>query len=165
VILQNVEIAQAAASEFSAIWPFLEPVLQEGRVFALPRDLTFERAQGYWFAADHRVFVAKVGRRIVGSYFIRPNAGGGGAHVANAGFVTDERARGQGIGRAMGQHALTQAKTLGFSAMQFNLVVSDNVSAVHLWQSLGLEVVGTLPGAFIRPDGRACDVYVMFRTL
>ena len=32
--------------------------------------------------------------------------------------------------------------------MQFNAVVETNTAAVRLWQSLGFEVVGTVPGAF-----------------
>ena len=46
--------------------------------------------------------------------------------------------------------------------MQFNFVVSSNESAVHLWQSLGFEVVGRLPGAFRHPRLGLVDALVMF---
>ena len=49
--------------------------------------------------------------------------------------------------------------------MQFNFVVSTNQPAVALWQQLGFEVVGTLPGAFHHPEQGFVDAYVMFRTL
>jgi ribosomal protein S18 acetylase RimI-like enzyme len=74
-------------------------------------------------------------------------------------------AQGQGIGRAMGEHCLTEARRLGFRAMQFNFVVSTNTSAIHLWQQLGFKIVGTLPGAFRHPQAGYVDVYVMFRSL
>ncbi len=74
-------------------------------------------------------------------------------------------ARGQGIGRAMGEHCLSEARRLGFRAMQFNFVVSINESAVRLWQQLGFEIVGTLPGAFCHPESGYVDVYVMYRSL
>ena len=35
----------------------------------------------------------------------------------------------------------------------------------QLAKTLGFEVVGTLPGAFLHPSGRYVDVYVMFKTL
>jgi ribosomal protein S18 acetylase RimI-like enzyme len=49
--------------------------------------------------------------------------------------------------------------------MQFNFVVSSNESAVRLWQRLGFEIVGTLPGAFRHPEKGYVDVYVMFCSL
>jgi ribosomal protein S18 acetylase RimI-like enzyme len=49
--------------------------------------------------------------------------------------------------------------------MQFNFVVSTNESAIRLWQKLGFEIVGTLPGAFRHPARGYVDVYVMFRSL
>jgi ribosomal protein S18 acetylase RimI-like enzyme len=48
----------------------------------------------------------------------------------------------------MAEHSLSEARRLGFRAMQFNFVVSTNESAIHLWQQLGFKIVGTLPGAF-----------------
>ena len=74
-------------------------------------------------------------------------------------------ARGLGVGRAMGEHCLNEARRLGFRAMQFNFVVSTNESAVHLWQELGFKIVGTLPGAFRHAQKGYVDVYVMFRSL
>ena len=49
--------------------------------------------------------------------------------------------------------------------MQFNFVVSSNESAVHLWQSLGFEVVGRLPGAFRHPHLDFVDALIMSRRL
>jgi ribosomal protein S18 acetylase RimI-like enzyme len=74
-------------------------------------------------------------------------------------------ARGQGIGRAMGEHCLSEARRLGFRAMQFNFVVATNESAVRLWQDLGFKIVGTLAGAFRHPEKNYIDVYVMYRAL
>ena len=100
---------------------------------------------------------------IVGSYTLHQNQAAGGAHVANAAFIVAKNARGQGIGRAMGEHCLNEARRLGFRAMQFNFVVSTNESAVKLWQNLGMKIVGTLPGAFRHPRRGYVDVYVMYQ--
>ena len=103
--------------------------------------------------------------QVVGSYVLRPNRPGLGAHVSNASFIVATSARGLGVGRAMGEHCLSEARRLGFRAMQFNFVVSTNESAVHLWQELGFKIVGTLPGAFRHSQKGYVDVYVMFRSL
>ncbi len=44
---------------------------------------------------------------------------------------------------------LTKARD--YRAMHFNFVVSTNKPAVHLWQILGFDVVGRLPGSFDHP--------------
>jgi ribosomal protein S18 acetylase RimI-like enzyme len=54
------------------------------------------------------------------------------------------KARGKGIGSMMCEHSLEEAKRRGYSAMQFNLVVSTNHLAVRLWQRHGFRIVGTL---------------------
>jgi ribosomal protein S18 acetylase RimI-like enzyme len=73
--------------------------------------------------------------------------------------------QGLGVGRAMAEHCLAQARQIGFRAMQFNFVVSTNTPAIHLWQQLGFEIVGTLPGAFRHPEKGFVDVHVMYRSL
>jgi ribosomal protein S18 acetylase RimI-like enzyme len=74
-------------------------------------------------------------------------------------------ARGQGIGRAMAEHCLSEARRLGFRAMQFNFVISTNTPAIRLWQELGFEIMGTLPDAFRHPETGYVDAYVMYRSL
>jgi ribosomal protein S18 acetylase RimI-like enzyme len=102
---------------------------------------------------------------VVGTYILRPNQASGGTHVANAAFMVATSARGKGIGVAMAEHCLSEARRMGFRAMQFNFVVSTNTSAIKLWKQLGFKIVGTLPGAFRHPGKGYVDVYVMFRSL
>src|SRR6266446_9390553 len=122
-------------------------------------------ALAYWFRSDTHIDVAEIDGRVVGTYILRANQPGSGSHVANAAFMVAPNAQGQGIGRAMGEHCLNEARRLGFRAMQFNFVVSTNESAIRLWQQLGMQIVGTLPGAFRHPEKGYVDVYVMFRSL
>jgi len=49
--------------------------------------------------------------------------------------------------------------------MQFNFVVSVNERAVRLWQSLGFEIVGRLPEAFLHPSAGYVDALVMYMHL
>jgi len=72
-------------------------------------------------------------------------------------------AHGQGIGKAMGNHSIKQAKKLGFSAIQFNFVVSTNIVAIQLWLKLGFKIVGTVPKTFNHRKLGLVDIYIMHR--
>lgn len=158
-------IRPATTSDSDAIWKILEPVIRAGDTYTLPVDMTCEDALGYWNSPGHEVFVAEENGEILGTYYLRANQKGGGAHVANCGYMTAPWAGGRGVARAMCQHSLERAKGRGFRAMQFNFVVSSNERAVRLWQSLGFETVGRLPEAFLHPTMGAVDALVMYRHL
>jgi ribosomal protein S18 acetylase RimI-like enzyme len=116
-------------------------------------------------SADKDTFVAEEDGAILGTYYMRANQAGGGRHVCNCGYVTEARATGRGIARAMCMHSLAHARSRGYGAMQFNFVVSTNERAVRLWESLGFEIVGRLPGAFRHPTQGFVDALVMYQTL
>ena len=154
-----------AARDADAIWAILEAVIRAGETYPLPRDMDRESALDYWFSPGHEVFVAEDHGEIAGTYFLQANQRGGGAHVANCGYMTAPRARGRGVARAMCAHSLEHARQRGFHAMQFNFVVSSNERAVRLWQKFGFEIVGRLPKAFEQPTVGFVDAYVMYRQL
>jgi len=159
-------IRPVSPDDHAALWAVLEPVIRAGETFALPRDMTPEAALAFWMAPGTDVFVTEdAAGAIVGSYFVRANQRGGGAHVANAGYVTDVAATGRGIARAMCAHSIEHARGRGFRAMQYNLVVSTNERAVRLWQAMGFSIVGRLPGAFAHPTHGDVDAFVMYLTL
>lgn len=160
-----VEIREATAADRDAIWDIFREVVAAGDTYAFDPGMSRHDALGYWFQADTRTYVAKSRGRILGTYILRPNQSGGGSHVANAAFMVAPDARGQGIGREIAEHCLSEARLLGFRAMQFNFVVSTNDSAMRLWQKLGFKIVGTLPSAFHHPEKGYVDVYVMYRSL
>ncbi len=99
-------------------------------------------------AADPKLDQAQ---EIVGTYYLRANNAGGGAHVVNCGYMVADTATGRGVARAMCAHSLVRAKERGFRAMQFNFVIATNDRAVRLWQAMGFSIVGRLPGAFLHP--------------
>jgi len=160
-----LKIREAQDADKDAIWRILEPVIRAGETYTLAREMSREAALAFWLAAGHEVFVAEEEGVAVGTYFLRANQAGGGAHVANCGYITAEGASGKGVGRAMCTHSLEHAERRGFRAMQFNFVVSTNERAVRLWKSLGFEIVGCLPQAFLHPVHGYVDAYVMYRAL
>lgn len=119
----------------------------------------------YWLSPEHEVFVAEDAGKMVGTYFLQANQKGGGAHVANCGYITAPWSTGRGIARLMCAHSLSRARERNFRAMQFNFVVSSNNAAIKAWKSMGFEIVGTLPGAFRHPTQGYVDAYVMFLEL
>jgi L-amino acid N-acyltransferase YncA len=160
-----MKIRMATRGDSDAIWEIFHEVVAVGDTYALDPHLSREEALSYWFEADMQTYVAEDAGRAVGTYILRPNQSGGGSHVANAAFMVAPDARGHGIGRAMGEHCLKEARRLSFRAMQFNFVVSTNESAIRLWKQLGFKIVGTLPDAFRHPEKGYVDVYVMYRSL
>ena len=160
-----MNIRPAAAADHEAIWRILEPVIRAGETYALPRDMTREQALAYWIAADKETFVAEDDGHVVGTYYLRANQQGGGAHVCNCGYMTAGDAGGRGVARAMCGHSLEHARRRGFRAMQFNFVVGSNERAVRLWQSLGFAIAGRLPDAFDHPRLGMVDALVMYRAV
>jgi len=152
-------------SDRAALWGLLEPVIRAGEAFALPRDMSMADALAYWLDPAHRVFFAEDEGQVVGSYFLQANQRGGGAHVANCGYVSARARQGRGVAFQMCEHSLAEARAAGFRAMQFNYVVSTNERAVALWQRCGFTIVGRLPGAFAHPSQGHVDVFVMHRAL
>jgi ribosomal protein S18 acetylase RimI-like enzyme len=161
----GMQIREAVERDANAIWAILEPVIRAGETYPLPRNMPQADALAYWLAPGHEVFLAEDNGEIVGTYFLQANQKGGGAHVANCGYITATHAMGRGVARAMCAHSLERARKRGFRAMQFNFVVSSNERAVRLWQSFGFEIVGRLPRAFEHPALGFVDAYVMYREL
>jgi ribosomal protein S18 acetylase RimI-like enzyme len=160
-----MHIRLATATDREGIAAIIMPVIAEGKTYALDANMSEGDALGYWLGEDRETFVAESGGRILGTYYLRPNQGGGGRHVCNCGYATHPSARGQGIARTMAEHSLAHARAAGYRAMQFNFVISSNEPAVRLWRSLGFEIVGRLPAAFRHPLAGYVDALVMYRTL
>jgi RimJ/RimL family protein N-acetyltransferase len=158
-------IRQSEPRDDDAIWRILEPTLRAGETYPIPRDISREDAIAYWHTPGHTVFVAEDAGAIVGTYYLRANNRGGGAHVANCGYVVAPEVFGRGVAQAMCSHSLGQARTRGFTAMQFNFVIASNERAVRLWQRMGFAIAGRLPAAFQHPRLGVVDAYVMSRNI
>ena len=165
----NVRLAEPADSE--AIWEIFHAVIQAGDTYVYPTDTPREALADLWLAPTMRTYVAEDdgqtedGKHIVGTYILKPNYPGRGSHVANASYMVHPGSQGQGIGTIMATHSLAEARRLGYKAMQFNLVVSTNFAAVHLWRKLGFHIIGTIPKAFEHRQLGCVDAYIMYQLL
>src|SRR5258708_15884802 len=82
--------------------------------------LTYDDFSDYWL--DHKSFVgvATVAGRLAGSYHLKPNFVGRGAHIANAGYFVVRDLRGHGIGERLVPHPMEQGLPPRFTAPHFH---------------------------------------------
>lgn len=160
-----MRIRRATSADFAELWPILKPVFRAGETYAIDRDITKAQAEQYWCKSPLATYVAEDDAGPLGTYYLRPNQAGGGAHVCNCGYIVAPEARGQGVAAAMCRHSQSEALAAGFRAMQFNLVLESNAGAVRLWQSLGFKIIGTIPEAFAHPSLGFVDAHVMHKRL
>ncbi len=160
-------IRPATPADEDSLWQVMEPIIRAGETYDFPRDTTRAAALAAWMNADgFQCFVTEDEQpRVLGTYVLHPNRNGGGAHVANCGYMTAADANGKGVARAMCAHSLDLARAQAFRAMQFNFVIATNHRAVKLWTGMGFETVGRLPGAFLHPVLGYVDALVMFQHL
>lgn len=162
---EELTIRPARVEDFDALWPILRGVIRAGDTYSLDPDMNRDATFDYWMKTPRATYVAILNGVPVGTYYIRTNQKGGGAHVCNCGYIVDPRSRGHGIARKMCEHSQVEARALGYRAMQFNFVVSTNTGAIGLWQSLGFDTVGRLPRAFDHPRQGLTDALVMYKWL
>ena len=162
----TLEIRDYVDSDWPAVWMIFQEVLAAADTYALNPACSSDQARDTWVETPPgRTVVACDGSFLAGVAKMGPNRPGRGSHVATASFMVASAARGRGIGRALGEHAIAWARGQGYAAMQFNAVVAVNAPAVHLWRSLGFAVVGTVPEAFDHPTHGRVGLHVMYRRL
>ena len=137
--------------------------MKKGDTFAFDPKSTKEDCRTLWMSPSFYTYIAELNNKILGTYILRKNQLGLGSHVANAAYMVHPEAHEQGIGKTMGSHSIKQAKKLGFSAIQFNFVVSTNIVAIQLWLKLVFKIVGTVPKAFNHQKLGLVDIYIMHR--
>jgi GNAT superfamily N-acetyltransferase len=158
-------VRAAAAADADAVLEIARELARDGTTYVFPPDASDQLLLDYFLAPGGSNFVATRGGSVLGCYVLRESRIGRGDHVANASYAVAESARGSGVGLALGEHSLQEARRRGFQAIQFNFVVSSNGGAVALWRKLGFAIVGTLPAAFRHPTLGLVDAYVMHRFL
>ena len=161
----TVTIRPADPSDADAIWAIFREVVGAGETYPFAPDTSREEALRLRFDVPRASYVAEVDAEVVGTYYLKDNQPSLGAHVYNAGYMVRSTAQRAGVGRSMCEHSLMEAKRLGYLAMQYNLVVTSNAGAVALWQSMGFDIVGTLPKAFRHVRRGLVDAHVMYRLL
>jgi L-amino acid N-acyltransferase YncA len=159
-------IRLATDQDWPGIYAFYAAIMAEGKTYAFPEDQTLDDARRSWMEQPPgQTVVAVDGDTILGSAKMGANRPGRGAHVATASFLVDPAQQNRGLGRALGRYVIDWARSAGFRSIQFNAVVESNTAAVHLWQSLGFDIVGTAPASFDHPEHGLVGLHMMFQHL
>jgi len=160
-----IQIRKAETSDFDKIWAIIKKVISTGDTYLFDPSSSKEKMLAYWLGADKHSYVATLDGEIAGTFIIKDNQPDLGSHIANASYMTSTSSSGKGVGKAMGEFSLQEAKRLGYTAMQFNIVVKSNERAVKLWQKLGFEIIGEIPEAFNHKQNGLTNAYIMYRKL
>lgn len=160
-----ISIRKAIEEDQDQIWKIIQEAIATGDTLAFAPDASKDEMLAFWCAPHAHTYVAELDGQVVGTFFMKDNQPTLGAHVANAGYITSTTLAGKGVGSAMCQFSLEEAKRLGYYAMQFNLVVKSNARAVKLWQRMGFEIIGEIPEAFNHSSAGLTNAYIMWRKL
>ena len=139
-------------------------VVEEGIAFPQEECLDPESGSAFFSGQSH-TGVAQIDGRIVGLYILHPNNVGRCGHICNASYAVSSDARGRHIGEQLVLDSLAVGKRLGFRVLQFNAVVESNIHARHLYERLGFQQLGTIPGGFRMKDGRYENICPYYREL
>lgn len=161
-----LQVSQQKNDDWPEVWSILKSAFHTGESYPLPLDVSEQDAKTYWIKPDGFNAVARDETgAMVGVYYLRPDQGGPGDHICNAGYIIADGARRKGYATQLCLQSQQQAKALGFTGMKFNLVVAVNEGAVKGWRKAGMEIIGTIPDAFRHPRVGLVDAHIMFRAL
>jgi len=177
-----LKIRKANEEDKPEIWKIIKAVIATGDTYVFAPDSSEEEMLAYWMSPEKHTYVAvwsepprsagilsddlhNTNGRIVGTFFLKANQPGLGAHVGNAGYMVAPFAKGKRVGRTMAEYSLEEARRLGFHSIQFNFVVKSNAVAVKLWQDVGFEIIGEIPNAFNHAQNGLTNAYIMYRKL
>jgi RimJ/RimL family protein N-acetyltransferase len=162
----QITVNEQTEADWPDVWRVLEPVVRDGDSYPLPLDFSEEQTRNFWAQPNGYNAVARDETgQIAGVYYIKPDQGGPGNHICNAGYAIALAARGKGYASALCLQSQDQARRVGFRGMKFNLVVATNAAAIRAWKRAGMEIIGTVPGAFRHPARGFVDAHVMFKAL
>lgn len=163
----TIAIRKYIDTDWASVWPIFKEVVAARDTYVYDPEWTSDEARSVWVEAPpgETVVACDDDSRVIGTAKMGPNRPGPGSHVATASFMVHPEARGRGVGRALGEYALSWARDHGYAAMQFNAVVESNLPAVRLWQALGFEIIGTVPDAFEHAQLGRVGLHIMYKRL
>ena len=85
-------------------------------------------------------------------------------HRCNIAIALYKEYCGRGIGRLMLETIFDVARKTGYTQAELE-VVTENVGALHLYESLGFVKYGQLPNSMRYKDGRTVDSFLMVKEL
>jgi len=142
----DIDIAPIAPAGHLELYELFAEVVSRGDGFPQLPPLSWTVFDETWVRPVTVVVGARLCGNLVGAYYLKANFPGLGSHIANAGYVVALGHRRRGVGRKLVGDSIARAPSFGFDAIQFNFVFADN-PARSLYEEMGFEVIGRIPGA------------------
>lgn len=160
----DIEVRAFKMDDLPDLVEIWNDVVLEGESFPQREPMDDLNARAF-FLGQSRTLAACVDGCVVGLAIVHPNNVGRCGHVANASYAVREGMRGQHIGERLVKASIESARQLGFRILQFNAVVCNNERAIRLYERLGFQKAGMIPGGFQRFDGSFADTFIYYLTL
>lgn len=134
-------------------------VVEEGIAFPQEDCLTVETGEAFFAEQSYCGVVEDLETgAILGLYILHPNNVGRCGHICNASYAVSSGKRGLHIGEKLVRNCIEEAGKLGFRVLQFNAVVASNIHARHLYERIGFQQLGVIPGGFRLKSGEYEDI-------
>lgn len=141
-------------------------VVAEGAAFPQTELLTPDSGEAFFLSQSYTgIAYGEETGEIVGLYILHPNNVGRCGHICNASYAVASTLRGQHIGEQLVRDCMKTAKSLGYRILQFNAVVKSNHAALHLYEKLGFQQLGVIPGGFLNKEGIYEDIIPHYHLL
>ena len=160
----NLTLKPFVKEDEAQMFLIFQNVVESGCQFPYEEN-SIEEFHRHFFSPGSQVYSCCSGDEVIAGFYIKPNFTGRSNHISNAAYMIKNLYRGKGIGTLLVKASLYFAKQLGFTAMQFNMVLSQNFPAIKLYQKLGFNIIGTIPKAIRHQDKNYQDGLIMHRTL
>ena len=89
-----MNIREASEQDFEQIWPIFRVIVAAGDTYGFDPDTSEREARRLWMELPRKTFVAERDGKVLGTYYLKSNFDGPGAHVCNCGYMVDPTAHG-----------------------------------------------------------------------
>lgn len=162
----NIIIRAYQPSDLPDMIRIWNEVVEDGVAFPQEEYLTIESGSAFFAEQTYTGVAADPDTgKVYGLYILHPNNIGRCGHICNASYAVSRDSRGLHIGEKLVSDCLEQGAVCGFRILQFNAVVASNIHARHLYERLGFQQLGVIPGGFRMKDGHYEDIYPYYKTL
>lgn len=161
----NIRIREYTESDLADLIRIWNEVVEDGIAFPQEELLTAETGKAFFASQTYTGAAVNETGKIYGLYILHPNNVGRCGHICNASYAVSKDSRGLHIGEQLVLDCLAQGKAHGYGVLQFNAVVATNTHARHLYERLGFQQLGTIPGGFRMKDGHYEDICPYYHVL
>ncbi|MBE7719355.1 MAG: GNAT family N-acetyltransferase [Lacrimispora celerecrescens] len=161
----KIEIREFCDKDITQSIEIWNDIVEQGIAFPQTEILNQQTGKEFFRQQSFTGAAFDDSNHIVGLYILHPNNIGRCGHICNASYAVKSSMRGHRIGERLVCHSMDKGKDLGFKILQFNAVVSSNVSALALYKKLGFTQLGVIPKGFQMKNGEFEDIIPHYITL